>query len=776
MLLPITLSALVASPLLLPQDAPPIPATPTTPSPAPQDAESPEESATPEADAGPPAPRLSTTADWGQWERMGARAMSPDGRWVAYSVRRNDGTSELRLRVVATDSTEVFEEGGRPTFSKDGKWLAFSIGKSEKERQALSKKKQTVQNDLGLFDLVRGESAEVEGVSSFSFSEDGTHLAMRRYAPKGDDNGADLVVRELENGLDTHFGRVGSFAWSETGAWLAMTIDAPDRAGNAVRVYDAKGGTLRTLDSDEADYVGLTWREDADDLAVMRGHSHEDDEDVTYAVMAWRGLARSGAVATTYDHLDDESFPEDLRVVDLAGLRWSDDGKALFFGLKEWDTRPEGLDEEEEDEDGDGEGDAEGEGEDSAEADGPKPDENGDEAEKGDADAPKTMRESLDEAPGVEIWHARDVDIVPRQKVTQSSDERENYLAALWLDDGTLVRLEDDLVQDVSLMEGQVLALGRDETPYLEEQRFSATYTDLYVVDVETGEREKVLERVKYAISGDPTGRRFLVVRDGHTWAYDTKTRSLTNLTEGVDATFVNQENSSLTDEKPLYGLAGWTERGDRVLMYDRYDIWSIPVAGGAAERLTHGAEDAVRHRRVIVAADRDDERFIDPSKGFYVSLYGDRTKESGYGHLKPGRALERLVWHEASVSGLGRAEGADVLAFVTERFDDAPDLFVGGPKLADAKQVSEMNAFADEYLWGHSELVDYENAHGQHLQGALFYPADYDPAKTYPMIVYIYELRSQSLHQYTNPSERSPYNTSVFTQNGYFVFQPDIV
>jgi dipeptidyl aminopeptidase/acylaminoacyl peptidase len=43
-------------------------------------------------------------------------------------------------------------------------------------------------------------------------------------------------------------------------------------------------------------------------------------------------------------------------------------------------------------------------------------------------------------------------------------------------------------------------------------------------------------------------------------------------------------------------------------------------------------------------------------------------------------------------------------------------------------------------------------------------------------MIVYIYELRSQTLHSYSLPSERDPYNTSVFTSQGYFVFQPDIV
>jgi dipeptidyl aminopeptidase/acylaminoacyl peptidase len=43
-------------------------------------------------------------------------------------------------------------------------------------------------------------------------------------------------------------------------------------------------------------------------------------------------------------------------------------------------------------------------------------------------------------------------------------------------------------------------------------------------------------------------------------------------------------------------------------------------------------------------------------------------------------------------------------------------------------------------------------------------------------MIVYIYETRSQELHRYIVPSEKHPYNQSVYSAEGYFVFQPDIV
>jgi dienelactone hydrolase len=43
-------------------------------------------------------------------------------------------------------------------------------------------------------------------------------------------------------------------------------------------------------------------------------------------------------------------------------------------------------------------------------------------------------------------------------------------------------------------------------------------------------------------------------------------------------------------------------------------------------------------------------------------------------------------------------------------------------------------------------------------------------------MIVYFYEITSNTVHNYSVPSETSAYNPTVFTQNGYFVLRPDIV
>ena len=51
-----------------------------------------------------------------------------------------------------------------------------------------------------------------------------------------------------------------------------------------------------------------------------------------------------------------------------------------------------------------------------------------------------------------------------------------------------------------------------------------------------------------------------------------------------------------------------------------------------------------------------------------------------------------------------------------------------------------------------------------------------HQPGKKYPMITYIYEIRSHMVRRYAVPSQRNYYNHNVFTSQGYFVLQPDIV
>jgi dipeptidyl aminopeptidase/acylaminoacyl peptidase len=255
-------------------------------------------------------------------------------------------------------------------------------------------------------------------------------------------------------------------------------------------------------------------------------------------------------------------------------------------------------------------------------------------------------------------------------------------------------------------------------------------------------------------------------------WTCDLATAKHTNITAGLATSFIDLKDDHPVEQKPPFGTGGWTKDDRSVLLYDRYDVWDIRPDGAAARRLTTGAQDSIRYRRVRLDPD---EKYVDAAKPIYLAATGEWSKKNGYSRLVGGR-LEHLVWEDAAIGRLAKARDAEVYLYVAQDFDRSPDYFVAGPTLANARQVTHTNPFQREYRWGRSELIEYRNDWGERLQGALFYPADYQPGTQYPMIVYIYEIRSPSVHQYVVPSNRSAYDPTVWTSQGYFVLQPDIV
>ena len=693
-----------------------------------------------------------TPADYGKWETLGNGELSPNGQWLAHGLSRVNGTSELRIRSLTSDTTLTAPYGSNPAFSDDSRWLAYSIGYSEQERDRLTKARRPVQNKMGLLNLTTRETVTIENVASFAFSKDGKFLAMRRYpraessapsaAASGESNdansereplGVDFAVRDLSKGTDTTFGNVSAFAWQDNGSLIALTISAEGKVGNGVQLFDPTTGVLRALDSGAATYTGLVWRKDSADLAVLRSKKQDGYEDETFTVLVWKNLTNANAEKKGFDHTADTNFPKDTRVVRYRAPSWSDNGTALFIGVTEWRKKVSARNEMR----------------------------NGESA--GD-----------EEPAGVEVWHARDVETMPEQKLRAQTDRQKNMLAVWHFETGRFVQLARNLDETVTPIKGGKYALARDNTPYQTDGMFGRGRTDLYLIDIATGERKSVLQRLNSQASASPGGRYLLYFKENHYWTYDLKSGAHTNITKAAatPSSFENREDDHPVEQKQPYGIAGWTKDDGSVIVYDQYDVWELKPDGSKATRLTNGASEEVRYRYARLDPR---EEFIDLSKPVYLSLYGQWTKRSGYARWRGGQA-EKLVWLDKGVSRLVRAKDADVFAYVAQAFDDSPDYFVGGADLKDAKQVTETNAFQSNYAWGHTQLIEYKNKRGERLQGILHYPANYQAGKQYPMIVYIYEKLSQGLHTYSVPSERSPYNPAVFTSLGYFVLYPDIV
>ncbi|MYA65518.1 MAG: S9 family peptidase, partial [Gemmatimonadetes bacterium] len=396
---------------------------------------------------------------------------------------------------------------------------------------------------------------------------------------------------------------------------------------------------------------------------------------------------------------------------------------------------------------------------------------------EGDGPPARGGQEEEEDPPGVEIWHTKDVDPVPQQRVRDRFLRQENDIGRWRLDEGSFLQLGGDHADGASIVEGGRHMMARDETPYDVDAMFKQQYFDLYVVDVATGQRELVKERL-FQSNGASPGGRYLVWFEGEDYfTHDLESGETVNITGGLEGQFVNYDVTPTREQMPGFGTAGWLEDDEALLINDRWDVWEVRPDGSGGRRLTNGADDEVRYRVFQMDFEAD---AIDPDEPLYYSTYGEWTKKAGFSRARPGDTPEPLLWEDATFGFFGslqKAEDADVYVYRQERFDDSPDYFVTrNDDLSDARQVTNTNPFQADYAWGRTELIDYENEWGRKLQGALVYPADYEEGTKYPMIVYHYELLSQGLHRYIAPSETNYYNVQAWSQDGYFVLQPDIV
>jgi dipeptidyl aminopeptidase/acylaminoacyl peptidase len=385
-----------------------------------------------------------------------------------------------------------------------------------------------------------------------------------------------------------------------------------------------------------------------------------------------------------------------------------------------------------------------------------------------------------DEKADLVVWHWQDKRLQSQQRVQETLDRNFSYLAEYRPGDKKFIRLADEQMADVVPAPGGKFAIGRDDEAYelmasLDGRRFQ----DIYVVDMATGKRTLAVKKSRWTYGPSPTGTHFLYYDDGHYYTYDMTSGRANNITKAVPTTFVDTEDDHPVAKPPTVQM-GWSADGNFVLLSDDWDIWQVPVGGGAGTNLTvNGRREQVRYRRPIDFS--PDEAGLDLTKPIYVDLYAEWTKKGGLGVIEPGKpGVKRLTFDDAAygVPPMLKARQADVYVFTRQTYKDPPDFYVADASLAGAKRITHLAAGTEQFLWSSGAmLVDYVSAKGDKLQGALFLPANYEKGKSYPMVVNIYERLSANLHSYSRLTQPMPtsLNKTLYTSQGYAVFFPDI-
>jgi dipeptidyl aminopeptidase/acylaminoacyl peptidase len=694
-----------------------------------------------------------TPDDYGRWQSLGAIDLSPNGEWIVYQITVQEDNDTLYLLNRATNKSYKLEFAAAPEFSKDNQWIAYRIGIPFKEAEKLRDQSKPIEYKMGLLNLTTGKKEVIQNINRFSFSRNGKFLAAYLNPPKENkEKGAVLLLKNLSDGTTRTIGNVTEYAFNKKSDQLAYIVESANIAGNSIELFNLENSTLKVLASDTSKFSKLTWQKEGEGLGFFKSYRKDNYEEDNAVVYTYTNIYKTPSLKI-FDPESVKAFPAGMRIYNGSTITLSDDMNTAFFGLRPWTYNE------------------------LAKKDDKKP---GDSLTKKDSARIDSTRAIIaakkgtvaEKLAGVEVWHWKDPEIQPRQRVTLGQDTMSSYLSAWNLDNNSFFQLATAESPLAQISGNQKYAVVYTDKKY--KPAFKEDYADAYLVNVKTGQSKLAFEKTLAGFYGlprtSPDGKYLLYFKDKHWWTYNIATGQNTNITENIKTDFWNVR-SDIPASKPAVGNGGWLKGDKEVLLYDEYNVWAVKPDGKSARKLTEGEKEEIIFR--VNRLDFEDP-FIDDARPIFFSAYGDKSKKFGYYKLEKGK-VDKLIFEDLLVSRLVKAKDANSFLYVKQDYDKSPALYATNT-FTDAKEMIATNPQQKNFYWGRSELISYTNKNGKKMQGALFYPANYESGKKYPMITYIYEILSNTVHSYTNPNQRGAYNTTNFTSSGYFVFRPDIV
>ena len=597
---------------------------------------------------------------------------------------------------------------------------------------------------MGLLHLSTGKIESIANVTRFGFSENGQFLAVNVAPPKDNkDKGSVLLVKNLSDSSTRIIGNVMEYAFNKKSDYLSYIVESANVAGNSVELFNLRTYTLKVVASDTLKFSKLTWAKNGGGFSFFKTFKKEGFEEENALVYSCTNL--SNPTIAVFDPLKSTVFPSGMRVHNLSTLRMSDDMSAVFFGVQSWTVTPK-------------------------------------KEEKKPGDSSKTKQDSLQletakksmksDSKLADVWHWKDAEIQPRQKITYQQDKNANYLSVWNTDKNTFYQLATETFPDASLTGNQKYAIIATDKKY--KPAFKEDYADFNLVNTKTGESKLLFTKLQdgfyTAPQSSPDGKFLLYFKDKNWFTYQIATEQNTNITAAIKTDFWNTRDDHPAT-KPPFGIGGWIKDDKEVLLYDEYNIWAVAPDGSNFRKITDGEKEEIAFR---VSRVDFEEIYLDDATPLYFSAYGDKTKKFGYYKYENGKT-EKLLFEDLQVNRLTKSRNANVFGYVKQDYDQSPEIYVSDGFVKEQK-IASTNVQQQNYYWGKSKLIAFTNKLGKKMQGALYYPANYQPGKQYPMIVYMYEILSNNVHNYVAPSIRRAYNTTNYTTNGYFVFQPDIV
>ena len=668
-----------------------------------------------------------TFEDYKQWERLGQVVISNDGRSLVYSVTKTDADGYVVCRKIDGPEKSMIMNASRPAISDSSKFAAYIISMPKAEVEKNTEAKRPSPTKLGIQNLETGEPKILDDIAAFDFLKDQETLIAIRPKMSPGPGGSDLLIFNPAGGEPIVISNIQTYALNEAEDLIAIHINS-GTGYHAFEVFDVKTGIIHPLYSGKDEVASFSWARKANVLSLAIAKADEKKEGNNHRVMRISGFGTSIS-RQELDPTKFEGFPAGMRISDGMRIGPSDDGSKIAISLQPWSD--------------------------------------------------KTKPANPKDKSGVEIWHSKDIRIMPLQKRSLPQDKARGVMVVWNSIDNKLKQVSPGKDNEVPgfnvttmLARDMNTAIVSNGTPYASSVTNGIDYEDIWVTNLLTGERTEAVHKDQFGVVPSESMRYFAYYSEKLWFVYDTQEKRARALHPDGFANFENELDDHTVAVKPPASQPIWLDGDAGLILHDQFDAWLANPKTGAVRRLTNGRKDKIRYRFLDVKPYEETTKLEYP---MYFQAFNTVSKKDGIFMVNAKGEGKMAISEDALIRGLTKAKSADRMMFMMESFTKSPDVYITNEVFSAAKPVTKTNPQQKEFYWGRADLVPFKSRFGVELNGTLIYPSDYDPKKKYPMVTYIYERLSDNKNSYQYPVEWSAYNQQYFSQNGYFVFLPDI-
>jgi dienelactone hydrolase len=771
------------------------------------------------------------------WKMPGERLISHNGQYIAYTINPQEGDGELIIQNPTTQYKKQIPRGYGAIFTADSRYLICKIKPFFADtRQAKIKKKRTDEMPKdSMAILVLGEDSLIKlpGIKSLKTPELGaayvawivekkvldTATIVRKKTPidsnalkhnqlvkladsiirksidsvkgnispdalakiinkaavqiiksagddvaladaEGDASGKDagaggdeVVLRFLESGKEKTFNQVTNFLFDKKGNWLLLELAKKSKDSSSKKVvalFDLRKEILDTIFTGFNEAKNYVFDEEGTQLCFV-AERDSSEKALTRYYKLWHHIIGKDSAVLLADHFT-EGMPMGNAISEHATLRFSKDATRVFFG-----TAP--------------------------------------------VAAPKDTTLVDFELARLDVWHYQDEYLQTQQLKNLDADLKKSHTAVWHFALQKLVQLGAEDAERITLVnEGNANWVLAQSTKgnRVAIQWLGQSPTTAYWIDVVTGQRHVIFKQLTAFASPSPGGSYAIWYNEElkNYFAYEIATGQTRNISAAVKTPLYNEEND-VPDNANAYGLMGWTDNDEAVLVYDRYNAWQLsPLANGKPRSVFTAS--ARKEKNVYRYINTDSEhRFFTNSKTYLFSIFNETNKTARLfcWNLDSTKNMASIVFNAQSAPGrYAMSKNQEAVLFSTETYQLSPafrycslkpeneitifneygQVSDKGYKASDVLGIT--NPQQENYNWGTAELYSWKAYTGKNTTGILYKPDNFDPKKKYPLICYFYEKLSDGLYAYQPPSPTpSRLNISFFVSRGYIVLAPDI-